>query len=165
MKIMGIDPGLASMGWGLIETVSGQEPSVIDCGCITTSAKKPFSHRLNILYRKSLRLAKKFSPDEVVLESLFFAKNTKTAMKVAHARGVIMLAFHHSEKKLEEYTPLQIKQSLVGYGRAEKKQVQFMVKNFLCLQELPSPDHVSDALAAALCHLNNRKLKNILKEV
>ncbi len=162
MKIMGIDPGLANTGWGLIESVSGHSAELVDCGCLSTSPEISFSERLNLLYKKSLELSEKFSPDEIAVEKLFFAKNTKTAMQVAHARGVIILAFHHSQKNIDEYTPLEIKQAVVGYGRADKNQVQFMVKNFLSLTQLPGPDHVSDALAAALCHLNCRKIKRIL---
>ncbi len=164
MKIMGIDPGLANTGWGLIESVSGYSAELIDCGCLNTPPGVSFSERLNMLYKKSLELSEKFSPDEVAVEKLFFAKNTKTAMQVAHARGVIMLAFHHCRKNIEEYTPLEIKQAVVGYGRADKNQVKFMVRNFLSLSSMPGPDHVSDALAAALCHLTCRKTKKILGE-
>ena len=159
MRIMGIDPGLAKAGWGVIEVGANNEPSVVDFGCITTEKNTPIACRLNKLYTEIQQLIKIIRPEEIAIEKIFFSGNVKTAIDVAQARGVILLALNHSNIKIYEYTPLEIKQAVVGHGRAEKKQVQFMVKQFLKLKELPASDHASDALAAALCHNSSRKLK------
>lgn len=162
MKIMGIDPGLAKVGWGVVEVFNNKNPVLVDYGCISTLKTKSIVNRLNNIYESVRTLIKKFSPDEIAMEEIFFASNTKTAIKVAHARGAIMIALSHANVEVSEYTPLQIKKALTGYGRAGKEQVQYMVKNFLGLKKVPEPDHASDALAAALCHNSSRKLRNIV---
>ena len=160
---MGIDPGLAKLGWGIIEVFENKQPVLIDYGCVSTVKTESFSNRLGIIYAKICSLIKEYNPEEISIEEIFFATNAKTAINVAQARGAVMLAFNHSGIKVCEYTPLQIKQALVGYGRAGKQQVQYMVKNFLKLKEIPSPDHAADALAAALCHNNSRKINRMVE--
>lgn len=162
MRIMGIDPGLAELGWGIIEVQKDNKLDLIKHGCISTSNKDPFTVRLGKIYNSILDLVNTYRPDEVAVEKLFFSSNAKTAIAVAHARGAIFIALSHTKVKVSEYTPLQIKQALVGYGRAAKEQVQFMVKNFLHLENIPESDHSSDALAAALCHNSFMKMNNVI---
>ena len=162
MKIMGIDPGLAKTGWGIIKVHGDEKPDLIGCGCINSSDIKSNIERLRYIYDELFKLIDTYSPDEVAIEELFFSSNTKTALSVAQAKGVIIIALSSKNLKIVEYTPLQIKQALVGYGRATKKQVEYMVKNFLCRQDLRMADHVFDSLAAALCHHNTRNLSNII---
>lgn len=159
---MGIDPGLAKIGWGIIK-VENNQISLIDYGCINTSKEFSMVNRLGEIYKTMGKLIEQYSPEEVAIEKIFFASNAKTAINVAHARGAILLALNHHDIRVSEYTPLQIKQAVVGYGRAKKEQVQFMVKNFLNLKKFPTPDHAADALATAICHNNSRKMKAILE--
>ncbi|MBN2406213.1 MAG: crossover junction endodeoxyribonuclease RuvC [Elusimicrobia bacterium] len=161
MRIMGIDPGLAKVGWGIVDTQDRDSIILVEYGCITTSGAEPINSRLDTIYRIILDLIKKYRPAEVALEKLFFSSNTKTAIDVAQARGAVLVALNHSGLILAEYTPLEIKQALVGYGRAKKNQVQFMVKNFLKLEKEPRPDHAADALAVAICHNNSKNLKGL----
>ncbi len=161
MLLMGIDPGLKNIGWGIIK-VNHNRVKLVNYGCIETESSDSISVRLGHIYSEVCSLVKNHKPREVAVEELFFAKNTKSALSVAQARGAIMLALDHSSISVFEYTPLEIKQALVGYGRAAKEQVQFMVKQFLALKNIPKPDHASDALAAVLCHKNSRNMKNIL---
>ena len=149
MKILGIDPGYNIIGYGIIET---QGTKVVDYGVITTPKNMPISQRLHTIYQAACELMKTFKPDEVAFEELFFNTNNTTAIPVAEARGVLIVACKQYVDRLFEYTPLQIKQALTGNGRAEKKQVQFMVKNILGLSAIPKPDDAADALAVALCH-------------
>ncbi|MCX5776493.1 MAG: crossover junction endodeoxyribonuclease RuvC [Candidatus Firestonebacteria bacterium] len=156
MKILGIDPGIATTGYGLIEN-KGSNLCLVDYGCIITAPKIPVAERLNKIFNELSRLIKKQKPDEVAIEELFFAKNVKTAMMVSQARGVIVLSCMRSGMKtINEYTPLEVKMALVGYGRAEKHQVQKMVTTLLSLKEMPKPDDAADALAIAVCHFNSR---------
>lgn len=148
--ILGIDPGLAITGYGIIK-FRNKNISMLKCGAIITNAKEIFGYRLNKLHTELNKIIKKYKPDEIAVEKLFFAKNAKTALKVSEARGVINLAIWQNRKKLREFTPLQIKQAMTGYGRASKKQIQIMVKQQLCLKEEPKPDDVADALAIAIC--------------
>lgn len=149
MRILGIDPGYNIIGYGIIET---QGSKVVDYGVITTSKNMPISKRLHTIYQAACELMETFHPDEVAFEELFFNTNNTTAIPVAEARGVLIVACKQYVDRLFEYTPLQIKQALTGNGRAEKKQVQFMVKNILGLNSIPKPDDAADALAVALCH-------------
>ena len=149
MKILGIDPGYNIIGYGVIETNGCK---VVDYGVITTPKNMPISKRLHTIYQATCELMETFQPDEVAFEELFFNTNTTTAIPVAEARGVLIVACKQYVDRLFEYTPLQIKQALTGNGRAEKKQVQFMVKNILGLSATPKPDDAADALAVALCH-------------
>ncbi|MCQ2551056.1 MAG: crossover junction endodeoxyribonuclease RuvC [Clostridia bacterium] len=155
MRILGIDPGYAIMGWGVVE-LKGNHFSVIAYDSILTDAGVDMEKRLKILYDNLLEIIERYQPEEVAIEELFFNNNATTAIKVGEARGVALLACANSGLKIAEYTPLQIKQALVGYGRAEKKQVQNMVKAILNLKAVPKPDDTADALAAAVCHGHSR---------
>ena len=150
MIILGIDPGTAIIGFGVIEE-KNKETKLIDYGCIKTAKELSTSERLKNLHKELNKLIKKYKPDIAAVEDIFFFKNLKTAIKVSQARGVILLTIAEAKIKLEEYTPLQIKQAVACYGRADKKQVQQMVKTILNLKEIPKPDDAADALAAAIC--------------
>lgn len=154
MLILGIDPGIAILGFGLVKYETNRF-TVIDYGAITTDSGIPMSSRLTIIYNKLIDIIEKYKPDAYAVEELFFNKNIKTALTVGHARGVAVLAGSKSGVQVYEYTPLQVKQALVGYGRADKNQVQQMVKIILNLREIPKPDDVADALAVAICHGNS----------
>lgn len=162
MIILGIDPGIAIVGYSIIKC-SGNNFKPIDYGCITTSSKMTFTQRLKIIYDDMGKIIDKYSPDEMAIEELFFNKNVKTAIQVGHARGVEILAGVNKDLHIYEYTPLQIKQAVVGYGRADKRQVQEMVKMLLNLKEIPKPDDAADALAVAICHGSSLKFKESFK--
>ena len=151
MKILGIDPGIAIVGFGLIES-SGAKQSLINYGVITTPAKTSLSSRLEQIYNDMQELIKAFQPDAIAIEELFFNTNITTGISVAHGRGVILLACQQSGIPVYEYTPLQVKQAVVGYGRAEKNQIIDMVRRLLKMNCAPKPDDAADALAIALCH-------------
>ncbi len=151
MIILGIDPGYATIGYGVIKK-DGARLTAIDYGVIQTPKDESIPVRLAMLDDALTAIINKFSPDVVSVEELFFNTNITTGIKVAQARGVILLCAVKKCGKLYEYTPLQIKQALTGNGRAEKHQVQFMVKALLGLDKVPKPDDVADALAAAICH-------------
>ena len=164
MRILGIDPGYAILGWGVIDVV-GNRFSVVDYGSILTDTKMDMPSRLQVLYNGLTELIHKYNPDDASIEQLFFNSNAKTAILVGEARGVAVLACANGNLNIGEYTPLQIKQALVGYGRADKKQVQYMVKTMLNLKSVPKPDDTADALAAAICHAHSAGRKDILKGV
>jgi crossover junction endodeoxyribonuclease RuvC len=152
MIILGIDPGTAIVGFGLIEKeVKSQNLKLIEYGCIETSAKFSTAERLKIIHDKLNCLLKKHKPDIVAVEDIFFFKNLKTAIKVSQARGVILFTIAEKKIDIAEFTPLQIKQAVACYGRAEKSQVQRMVKTLLGLNEIPKSDDAADALAVAIC--------------
>ena len=151
MVILGIDPGYATVGYGVIE-YNGRGFRTLDYGAVTSPPGVPFQRRLEMIYEGVNELIGRFKPDAVSVEELFFNTNLKTGIAVAHARGVILLAVQKSGVPFFEYTPLQVKQSVVGYGRAVKKQVQEMTKNILNLAAVPKPDDTADALAIAICH-------------
>lgn len=151
MIILGIDPGYAIVGFGVLE-YKNNHFSVIDYGAITTDAGTPFNTRLEYIYDELTAILQKFRPDAMAIEKLFYNSNAKTVIDVSQARGVIMLAAQKCGVPAFEYTPLQVKQSVVGYGRAEKKQVQEMIKRILFLEKVPKPDDTADALAMAICH-------------
>lgn len=153
MIVLGIDPGYAILGYGVIRTEKTKQ-IVLDYGVIQTDTSMTFPERLERLYAGTAALIEKFRPDHVAFEELFFARNTKTALQVAAARGVSILAAQQSGLPLYEYTPMQIKLSVTGDGHADKLQVQTMVKLLLNLKHLPKPDDAADALGAALCHAN-----------
>lgn len=157
MRILGIDPGLATIGYGVIET-NGRHIKVVDYGVITTPKDENTAVRLAMIDEAAEALIKKFNPDVVAMEELFFNTNVTTGIKVAMARGVLLVAAVKHCGELYEYTPLQIKQAMVGYGRADKKQVQEMVKVYLKLEQIPKPDDAADALAVALTHAQTGKL-------
>ncbi len=151
MIILGIDPGYAIVGFGVLE-YKNNHFTVIDYGAITTDAGTPFNRRLEYIYDQLTELLQKYKPDAMSIEKLFYNSNAKTVIDVSQARGVIMLAAQKCGVPAFEYTPLQVKQSVVGYGRAEKKQVQEMIKRILFLEKVPKPDDTADALAMAICH-------------
>lgn len=164
MIILGIDPGIAIVGYGVIE-YKNNKFKVIDYGAITTSSTMNNIKRLEKIYKGIDVLIKNYNIDEIGVEELFFNKNIKTAITVAQARGVILLACSHNNKQIYEYTPLQVKQGVVGYGRAKKIQVQEMVTSILNLNKRPTPDDVADALAVAICHAHANKLEKTLKNI
>lgn len=151
MRILGIDPGIAIVGFGLIES-SRAKQSLISCGVITTPAHTGLSSRLDRIYSDMNELISSMQPDAVAVEELFFNTNITTGISVAQGRGVILLSAYRAGVPIFEYTPLQVKQAVVGYGRAEKKQVIDMVRRILSLQEAPKPDDAADAVAIAICH-------------
>ena len=151
MRIIGIDPGYATVGFGIVD-YDGRNFSVVTFGAITTTPEMPFPERLQTIFRDMRELLELYKPDALSMEKLFFYKNQTTAIDVAQARGVIMLAAVESGVAVNEYTPLQVKNSVVGYGLAEKKQVQEMVRSILRLKEVPKPDDTADALALAVTH-------------
>ena len=161
MKILGIDPGMAIVGYGLIEADSKCEDVILKAsGSIQTDKKDIDSKRLLEIYNDLSKIIEVYKPDCASVEELFFFKNQKTVIPVAEARGVIILTAKRYCDKLFEYTPMQIKQALTGNGRAEKKQMQFMVKNVLGLEKVPKPDDAADALAVALCHSQINSMLN-----
>ena len=151
MIVLGIDPGYAIVGWGVVE-VRGASFRPIACGDISTPAKTSLSSRLKTIYDEMYRIIDKYHPEQMAIEELFFNTNITTGIKVAEARGVILLAAEEAGLPIFEYTPLQVKQAVVGYGLAEKKQVIAMVTSLLHLKTPPKPDDTADALAIALCH-------------
>ncbi len=155
MRIIGIDPGYAIMGWGILD-LKGNKFSVVDYGSITTDAGVDAAKRLQHIYAELGAIIAKYEPEEAAIEELFFNNNAKTVILVGEARGIAALACANAGLEISEYTPLQIKQALVGYGRADKKQVQAMVKAILNLKEVPRPDDTADAVAAAICHGHSR---------
>lgn len=155
MTVLGIDPGLATVGWGVVK---GQPntPNLVDYGTILTEPVLSLPERLNIIFDCMAQLIKKFTPDAIAFEELFFAKNAKTAIAVAQARGAaVTSAFKHSTAPIFEYTPLQVKQALTGNGRADKDQVEAMVRMILRVGVKIRPDDAADALAIAVCHLQS----------
>ena len=161
MKILGIDPGFAILGYGIVE-YRGNRFSVCDYGAITTDKSLDMQDRLKHIYCRLMDIIQEHQPDVVSIEDIFFNKNTKTALLVGQARGVAILACANSGLRVYEYTPLQIKQGLVGYGRADKSQMQNMVKVILNLDEIPKPDDTADALGAAICHAHSAGINNRL---
>ena len=154
MIILCIDPGYAIVCVGVIE-YNGNKFRVLDYFAITTEAHTPFDKRLKTIYDGLCEVIQKYKPDYMSIEELFFNDNAKTAIAVGQARGVILLAAVNNGVEIFEYTPLQVKQSITGYGRAEKHQVMEMVKNLLCLKSVPKPDDTADALALAICHAHS----------
>jgi crossover junction endodeoxyribonuclease RuvC len=150
MKILGIDPGTATVGFGVVEK-RGDSWRSVAYGCILTSKEKELAQRLGEIAKDLSLIVEKYSPGVLAVEKLFFCKNVKTALDVGHARGVILEKGQENSLEIFEYTPLQIKQALTGYGRADKRQVQQMVARILKLKEIPKPDDAADALAVALC--------------
>lgn len=151
MRILGIDPGIATIGFGVID-FSSREYKLVNCGVITTPAHTMLSARLEQIYDDICQLLELFKPDAVSIEELFFNTNITTGIAVAHGRGVLLLACRKAGVAIYEYTPLQVKQAVVGYGRAEKKQVMDMVRRICALPSPPKPDDAADAVALALCH-------------
>ena len=151
MRIIGIDPGYAIIGFGVLD-YNGHDFSVVNFGAITTPSGMPFDKRLEMIYYDMTQLLDQYKPDAMSLEKLFFNTNHTTAIDVAQARGVILLSAAQKGISINEYTPLQVKSSIAGYGRAEKHQVQEMTRSILHLKEVPKPDDTADALALAIAH-------------
>lgn len=162
MRILGIDPGTATTGYGVVEEVQGNLKALTS-GVIRTSADQTPPLRLQSIYRAVKELALNWKPDEAAVEELFFSKNVRTAMSVGQARGVALLALADSALPVAEYTPLEIKQAVTGYGNADKAQMQEMTRLLLGLEEAPCPDDAADALAVAICHLHSARM-NALSE-
>lgn len=160
MIILGIDPGYATVGFGVIEN-SGSRNKAIEYGVILTPKEEPLPERLAKISRGFDILIDKYHPDAIAIEELFFTNNQKTAILVAEARGAILLTVYSKCKNLFEYTPLQIKQAMTGYGRADKRQIQEMVKTYLNLSTIPKPDDAADALAVALTHAQTNRLAGL----
>jgi len=159
MKVMGIDPGIGRVGWGIVtEDIKTGDLKSLGYGLIETKVGEKEERRLQQIYDQVCGIIKKEKPDLVAVEKLFFFKNHKTAFTVSQARGVIILAIADCQKKICHYTPLQVKQAVTGYGRATKTQVQEMVKVILKLKEIPKPDDVADALAIAICAANFKEI-------
>ena len=154
MIVLGIDPGYAIVGCGVVE-YKNNHFRVLDYGAITTQAHTPFNERIEKIFDEAAALMFKYKPDAMAIEKLFFNTNQKTAIDVAQARGALVLAAQKNRIPIFEYTPLQVKQSVVGYGRAEKKQVQEMTRVMLNLEKIPKPDDAADALAMAICHCHS----------
>ena len=151
MIVLGIDPGVATIGFGVIRA-ERQKNTLLQYGVITTPAGLPLSHRLLQIDRDMEELIRTFHPDEMAVEELFFTKNITTGIAVAHGRGVILLAAEKLGVPIFEYTPMQVKQAVVGYGGADKRQVMLMTQRLLNMKEIPRPDDAADALAIAICH-------------
>jgi crossover junction endodeoxyribonuclease RuvC len=165
LRIIGIDPGYAIIGYGIVD-YNASKFSIVNYGAVTTKAKTPFASRLEIIFNDISQLLDTFKPDAVSLEKLYFNTNTTTAIDVAQARGVILLAAQLHGIKVFEYTPLQVKQSVTGYGRAEKFQIMEMTRRLLNLEKIPKPDDTADALALAVCHayVGGSSLNKLTKE-
>ena len=163
MLVLGIDPGTAITGYGLVTEVDSQLQAVA-YGVITTPSDWPMPQRLQKIYRDLTALIAEHQPTEGAVEQLFFSRNVKTALAVGQARGVALLALAEGGVPIYEYTPLQVKQSVVGYGRAEKKQIQELVKLLLGLETVPQPDDAADALAIAICHIHSARLASLMSK-
>ena len=160
MIILGVDPGTASTGYGVIDVENS--PRLINYGCLKTSSKTDMVQRLRSIYLQIKNIVEEFCPQEIAVEDVFFNRNVKSALFVGQARGVILLGASYQGAKVFNYTPLQVKQAITGYGQASKEQVQHMVKKTLSLSYLPTPDDASDAIAIALCHFYSRKLNSFM---
>ncbi len=161
MIIIGIDPGYAIVGIGVVEYV-GNKFKTLEYNAITTPSTMPTVERLKKIYTDMTSYIQKYKPDAIAIEELFFNSNQKTAINVAQARGVLLVCGANANVPIFEYTPLQVKQAVTGYGRAEKAQIQQMVKMMLGLNAIPKPDDAADALAIAICHAHSNKMNNIL---
>ncbi|MCX6764019.1 MAG: crossover junction endodeoxyribonuclease RuvC [Candidatus Moranbacteria bacterium] len=162
LRVLGIDPGTATTGWAIVEEIKGNiKPLAF--GHISTSPKQAEAERLLEIARDLQKIIKKYKPQEAAIEKVFFFKNQKTIIQIGQSRGIILLTLEKEKVKISNYTPLQVKQAVTGYGRAEKRQMQLMVKNIFALKAMPKPDDVADALAVAFCHLNSRKINHIAR--
>ena len=162
MLVIGIDPGTATTGYGLVQESEDGSLTAVDYGAIVTPPKMPMPQRLSLLYDSLKDVLKTHPPDSAAVEKLFFQKNVRTAMSVGQARGVALLALAQAGLPVAEYAPTEIKQAVTGYGGADKKQIQEMVRTLLNLDELPQPDDAADALAVAICHLHSAKTQQLI---
>lgn len=164
MLVIGIDPGTATTGYGLVRERSDGSLEVVDFGAILTPAHTPMAARLLDLHRQLKEILSLHRPESAAVEKLFFQRNVRTALNVGQARGVALLALAQAGLDVAEYTPLEVKQAVVGYGGAEKNQVQQMVRALLGLDDIPRPDDAADALAIAICHLHSHRLQGLMDE-
>lgn len=164
MLVIGIDPGTATTGYGLVRERLDGSLEVVDVGAILTPAHTPMTERLLDLHRQLSHILNLHRPESAAVEKLFFQRNVRTALSVGQARGVALLALAQAGLEVAEYTPLEVKQAVVGYGGAEKAQVQQMVRALLGLDDIPRPDDAADALAIAICHLHSHRIKGITDE-
>lgn len=162
MIVLGIDPGTAITGWGVVREEADGRPRLVDFGTIQTAASTPLPQRLRQIFRQVTALIERFRPEAVAVEEIFFSKNVRTAMSVGQARGVILLAGALADRPVHGYTPLQVKQAISGYGGADKAQVQRMTALLLGLDAAPTPDDAADAIAVAVCHLHSARLQSLL---
>jgi crossover junction endodeoxyribonuclease RuvC len=160
LKVLGIDPGTATTGWAILSEFNGKISPLV-YGHIETSKEKSDEERILEISRDLKEIIEKYQPTEAGVEDIFFFKNQKTIITVAQARGAVLLTLGQNNVRVSSYTPLQVKQAITGYGRADKKQMQEMTKSILKLEELPKPDDTADAIAIAICHINSRKLNNL----
>lgn len=163
MRTLGIDPGTATLGWGLVDEQGGRL-SQVDHGALKTPAGMPPAQRLQVLYEGIVDLLRQYQPDEAAIEELFFGKNVNTALSVGQARGVVLLALAQVDLPIYEYKPLAVKQAVAGYGGADKRQMQEMVRMTLNLASIPRPDDAADALAVAICHAYTAPMLRRIKE-
>lgn len=161
MRVLGIDPGTAITGYGLVDE-SEQGLALVDCGVITTPSDQPLAQRLQTIYHDLSAVIEQHQPQAAAVEELFFSRNVRTALSVGHARGVAMLALADAGLDVFEYKPLEVKQAIAGYGGADKRQVQEMVRMLLSLDEVPRPDDAADAVAVAVCHLHSRRMADLI---
>ena len=164
MLVIGIDPGTAITGYGLVQDDEAGGLELVDCGTITTASDLEIAKRLQKIYHQLSKLINLYQPDSGAVEKIFFHKNARTVISVGQSLGVSMLALSEAGLSVSEYTPLQIKQSVVGYGKANKHQVQNMVSALLGLSEIPKPDDAADALAVAICHLHSVGINTLLNQ-
>jgi crossover junction endodeoxyribonuclease RuvC len=158
VRVIGIDPGTAITGWGVVEG-EGDDLVSVAYGVITTAAGTPLPERLQTIYRELGQIVDQWQPETSAIEELFFSKNAKTALAVGHGRGAAMLALANAKLPIVEYKPLEVKQAITGHGGADKQQMQHMVKLLLSLDDIPRPDDAADALAVAICHLHSARLR------
>ncbi|KUH58579.1 crossover junction endodeoxyribonuclease RuvC [Tractidigestivibacter scatoligenes] len=163
MIILGIDPGLANTGWGVVET-RGPVCRARAYGCVSTSSSESIDRRLGKIYEGISKAIETYTPSQLAIEKIFFGENSRSALATAHARGAALVAAAEAGLELGEYTPMQIKQAVVGTGSADKRQVIFMVRSILALDHDPRPDHCADALAAAICHANLTRTQRLTRE-
>jgi crossover junction endodeoxyribonuclease RuvC len=164
MITLGIDPGTATTGYGIIKEEENGNLKILDFGVIRTSPDQSQANRLFHLYKRIKEIILLHHPDMGAVEKLFFERNVSTALNVGQARGVVLLAMAEINMRIGEYTPLEIKQAVAGYGGADKKQVQQMVKVILGLKSIPHPDDAADALAVAICHIHSVKIRNLYED-
>ncbi len=162
MRVLGLDPGTALLGWGVLEGEG--EPHLVAYGVVKTPAGHSLAERLQMLVSRLREIVAHFTPDTAALEELFFARNVRTAFAVGQARGACLVALAEAGLPVHEYTPLQVKQAVTGYGRADKTQVQRMVRSLLHLEEIPRPDDAADALAVALCHFYSARMEEKVRQ-
>lgn len=164
MVVLGIDPGTATTGFGVVDEDSAGEARLVCCGVITTEPGTPMPERLLAIHRQVTALIRQHSPEALAVEALFFGRNVTTALTVGQARGVVLLAAAQAVLPIYEYKPAEVKQALAGYGGADKRQMQEMVRMLLGLDTVPRPDDAADAVAVAICHLHSARLRRLIGE-